>query len=158
LTDVLHEEKELPEIPSESIHSFFGLSYANYLVVPRTLLQSMPDEWQYKFVELLHEMWREFPQVDLPNYYVQALARDIQRITEYIECEDCKGTGRDSEDDEEECEWCNGTGEVEGEERWETPEEAGIINDPVPHYWRGRTRLRRASEPEDVKEITPSLL
>lgn len=28
------------------IHGFFGLSYSNYLVLPRTLMQSMPVAWQ----------------------------------------------------------------------------------------------------------------
>lgn len=40
----------------EDIHSFFGLSYASYLTLPRSVLQSMPEEWQHKFVELLHEL------------------------------------------------------------------------------------------------------
>ncbi|WP_372011432.1 hypothetical protein NBRC13296_12805 [Paenibacillus chitinolyticus] len=47
---------------NQDIHSYFGLSYANYLVLPRTVLQSMPMEWQIKFVELLEEVddtnWR----------------------------------------------------------------------------------------------------
>jgi hypothetical protein len=41
---------------TEAIHAYFGLSYANYLVVPRVVLQSMPDEWQVQFVALLEEM------------------------------------------------------------------------------------------------------
>lgn len=41
---------------SEAIHTYFGLSYANYLVLPRTVLQSMPDEWQGRFVKLLNEI------------------------------------------------------------------------------------------------------
>lgn len=41
---------------SEAIHTWFELSYAQYLTVPRTALQSMPDEWQDKFVNLLNEL------------------------------------------------------------------------------------------------------
>jgi len=37
------------------IHNFFGLSYASYFVVPRVVLQSMPHDWQERFVALLHE-------------------------------------------------------------------------------------------------------
>ena len=37
----------------EPIHEFFELSYAHYLVLPRSLLQSMPVEWQKRFVECL---------------------------------------------------------------------------------------------------------
>lgn len=40
----------------ERLHLYFGLSYANYLVVPRSILQSMPDEWQGKCATLLEEM------------------------------------------------------------------------------------------------------
>lgn len=40
----------------EAVHTYFGLTYANYLVLHRTRLQSMPDEWQRKFVALLVEL------------------------------------------------------------------------------------------------------
>ena len=40
----------------EAIHEFFGLTYASYLVLPRSVLQSMPDEWQQKFVSLLNQI------------------------------------------------------------------------------------------------------
>lgn len=38
------------------IHEWFELTYAQYLTIPRSCLQSMPKEWQEKFVELLHEL------------------------------------------------------------------------------------------------------
>ena len=40
----------------EYIHGYFGLSYANYLVLPRSVLQSMPDKWQKQFVKLLNQI------------------------------------------------------------------------------------------------------
>lgn len=40
----------------EAIHEYFGLSYANYLVLPRVVLQSMPDAWQEEFVRLLEQI------------------------------------------------------------------------------------------------------
>lgn len=40
----------------EPIHEFFGLSYANYLTLNRTVLQSMPLEWQERFVACLREL------------------------------------------------------------------------------------------------------
>jgi len=40
----------------EHIHGYFGLSYANYLVLPRSVLQSMPNEWQKEFVKLLEQI------------------------------------------------------------------------------------------------------
>jgi len=41
---------------SEAIHGWFKLTYAQYLTVPRSVLQSMPDDWQEKFVALLEQM------------------------------------------------------------------------------------------------------
>jgi len=40
----------------EPIHNYFGLSYANYLVLPRSVLQSMPEDWQERFVCLLGQI------------------------------------------------------------------------------------------------------
>ena len=40
----------------EPIHSWFELTYANYLAIPRSVLQSMPQEWQKKFVLLMDEL------------------------------------------------------------------------------------------------------
>jgi hypothetical protein len=40
----------------EPIHGWFGLTYSSYLVLPRTVLQSMPVEWQERFVDLLEEL------------------------------------------------------------------------------------------------------
>lgn len=41
---------------SEPIHLWFELSYASYLVLPRSVLQSTPIEWQRRFVECLEEL------------------------------------------------------------------------------------------------------
>ncbi len=41
---------------SEPISEWFELSYAQYLTVPRLVLQSMPIEWQRKMADLLQEM------------------------------------------------------------------------------------------------------
>lgn len=57
----------------EAIHSWFGLSYASYLVLPRSVLQSMPDEWQVKFVELVEQISDTLECDDLPNYRVNAV-------------------------------------------------------------------------------------
>lgn len=48
-----------------NIHEYFELTYANYLVLHRTLLQAMPEEWQEKFgtmLEELREAWRHEKQ------------------------------------------------------------------------------------------------
>src|SRR5688572_30354322 len=60
----------------DSIHIWFGLSYANYLVYPRSLLQSMPDEWQRQFVKLLADLEHAAEAAELPmafQYEVQTL-------------------------------------------------------------------------------------
>jgi hypothetical protein len=41
---------------AKDIHHWFELTYAQYLTIPRSILQSMPDEWQSKFVALLEEL------------------------------------------------------------------------------------------------------
>lgn len=43
-------------IKEDPIHYWFELSYAQYLTVPRSVLQSMPHEWQERFVKCLEEM------------------------------------------------------------------------------------------------------
>jgi hypothetical protein len=40
----------------EALHLWFNLTYAAYLVLPRTFLQSMPDSWQGRLAQLLNEM------------------------------------------------------------------------------------------------------
>lgn len=58
------------------VHLWFGLSYSSYLCVNRSLLQSMPDEWQQRFTKLMDEMTDYFPNIREPRYTVYA--RDDQ--------------------------------------------------------------------------------
>lgn len=44
------------KVKDEYIHIWFGLSYAQYLTIPRSVLQSMSEEWQQKFTKLLNEL------------------------------------------------------------------------------------------------------
>lgn len=53
------------ENESEPIHSFFNLTYASYLVLPRSILQSAPVEWQKRFVKCIEELEELFG--DVPN-------------------------------------------------------------------------------------------
>ena len=51
--------------PEPGIHEYFGLSYASYLVLPRSVLQSMPADWQTRFVGMLtelHNAWEGPPE------------------------------------------------------------------------------------------------
>lgn len=57
----------------EAVHGWFGLTYANYLCLPRAVLQSMPDEWQERFVGCLGELDAAFGHLDWPDYRVSAI-------------------------------------------------------------------------------------
>lgn len=64
---------------SEPIHAWFELSYSNYLCLPRSVLQSMPGEWQRRFVACLEEMDAMTTAAgleDLPASY-KVIAQDI---------------------------------------------------------------------------------
>ena len=43
-------------VEHEPIHEWFELSYAQYLTIPRSVLQSMPAAWQARFVACLEEL------------------------------------------------------------------------------------------------------
>jgi len=58
---------------SEAMHAWFGLSYANYLAVPRALIQGMSDEWQTSLARLLDELYEASRVVkQAPMYRVHA--------------------------------------------------------------------------------------
>lgn len=54
------------------IHTWFNLTYANYLVLHRSILQSMPEEWQHRFVRLLQELDYvvEAAEIEVPEVYM----------------------------------------------------------------------------------------
>ena len=54
--DIFTEIGEIKMDEHEPIHTWFELSYAQYLTIPRTVLQSMPIEWQRRFVQCLEEL------------------------------------------------------------------------------------------------------
>lgn len=59
-------------LDSEPVHAWFGLTYSSYLVVQRSILQSMPLEWQQRFVRCLEEMQDVAPD-DVPtNFWIRA--------------------------------------------------------------------------------------
>lgn len=60
---------------TEAVHTWFGLTYSNYLVIPRSVLQSMSDEWQKKFINLVQEAQENFYYLDWPDSY-DVRARD----------------------------------------------------------------------------------
>lgn len=69
ILDQLMTRAECAASAPADIHTWFGLTYANYLVLERTILQSMPGEWQRQFVELLHELDYRAKDLDRPEAY-----------------------------------------------------------------------------------------
>lgn len=70
----------------KDIHLWFELSHANYLTIPRSVLESMPLAWQYNFTKLLDELdatidWR--PK-EGRRYFVTLEDEEIN-ISEYNE-------------------------------------------------------------------------
>lgn len=45
----------------ERLWTWFGLSYASFITIPRVLAHAMPDEWQNKMAALLEEYDAAFP-------------------------------------------------------------------------------------------------
>lgn len=128
-------------VEREAIHKHFGLSYANYLVLPRTLLQSMPDAWQARFVALLNELDEAFAHVPQAEAYDVTAGTEnlLQDMTESelfaagveVEGDDDLGHGPDTRYHR-----IKDGAELDGQSYGFIPRE-----DPVPHYNRGRTRI-----------------
>lgn len=67
-------------IDPEPVHGWFELSYSSYLVLPRSLMQSMPVGWQARMVECLEEMREAFAHLDVNDRYTVMLRGDRGRI------------------------------------------------------------------------------
>ena len=147
-----------PTHPTDGpVHTHFGLTYANYLVLPRTLLQSMPIAWQERIVACLDELHVAFAHVP------QAEAYEVIAGTEHIidEMDDdqlrAAGVEVDRYGGERPPPKLGGEALFDWEEQHETEptyfhtrlgrdmqdHEHVVIpgGDPVPHYNRGRTYI-----------------
>lgn len=49
-------DEKIIDLDKKDIHTWFELSYAQYLTIPRSVLQSMPAAWQERFVTCLEEL------------------------------------------------------------------------------------------------------
>jgi hypothetical protein len=126
-------------------HTWFNLTYSNYLVLHRTFLQSMPDWWQQRFVTMLIEFQRAFAHVEQADAYIVTAAtectysdlneRDMAELG--ITRPDASGGGEDKEDDDRTYYDRDGS-ERDAYDSVLAPRPGG---DPVPHYQRGRTRI-----------------
>jgi hypothetical protein len=140
------------------IHQWFGLSYCNYLALPRTLLQSMPAAWQERMVACLEELHDAYAHLEQAEVYrVEAATEHIVHEMSDAQLEQAGITA----------DWYGGTTPPEGlsetelaewrakhereaptyydtaEGRELDPHERVLLpaSDPVPHYNRGRTYL-----------------
>jgi hypothetical protein len=50
----------MPVIVERPIHDWFELTYAQYLTVPRSIMERMPAEWQQQMAQLLTELDETF--------------------------------------------------------------------------------------------------
>lgn len=60
----------------DRLHLWFSLSYASWLVMPRVLMQEMPDEWQDQMAKLLEEWDETWDTSDQPRTIVQGQSSD----------------------------------------------------------------------------------
>lgn len=145
----------------DAIHTYFGLTYANYLVLHRSLLQSMPDEWQAELVRLLHQMNAAFRHVDQTESY--EVIPGEQAIVDELTDEMRKKLGitsslDDMPEDKYE-EWLNGDdNEVFYEDRNGVSLDAHArVHVPgeelVPHYNRGRTYIEPNMEAYQAERV-----
>lgn len=68
-----------PPHPTDGpVHGFFELTYSNYQVLHRTLMQSMPLEWQERMVGCLEELRDAFAHIEQPHAF------RVEAATEHI--------------------------------------------------------------------------
>lgn len=66
----------------EPIHEWFGLTYASYLVLRRSMLQSAPVPLQRRLVEVLNELYDLFGSEALEGDFTVQMRNDAGRFVE----------------------------------------------------------------------------
>ena len=123
------------------IHTWFGLSYANYQVLHRTLMQSMPVEWQERMVACMEELRDAFAHIEQAEAYDITPGED-RYLYDLTDAELAQvGFTDEIVENGGECET-----HYHHKDGWTVdPNEAPSYHvvlpkpDPVPHYNRGRT-------------------
>lgn len=64
------------------IHEWFGLTYSNYMILHRTLLQCMPIDWQKRFIALIEEMDEAYRHFDRGSQQYWVRATEGRRFVE----------------------------------------------------------------------------
>jgi hypothetical protein len=138
------------------VHAWFGLSYSTYQVLPRTLMQSMPPQWQQRMVACLRELSDAFEHVPQPEVYAVEAGEQllVSELTDaqmrqlgitYDEYDDEPPDGLDNEALEA---WQDAHRipeplyhDRDGQEMDASSYVIVPTYDPVPHYNRGRTYI-----------------
>ncbi|MFD3638253.1 hypothetical protein [Streptomyces griseus] len=144
--------------PGDQIHGWFSLSYSNYLVLHRSLMQSMPADWQERMVSCLNELRDAYSHIEQPERFKveAAVSRDISELTEAEQT--AHGVVEDwyrgetppaglseadlhewqaAHEDPDGPQYFHDGSEVSGDDQMLIP-----VPDPVPHYQRGRTYIK----------------
>lgn len=120
----------------DDVHTWFGLSYANYAVLPRTLLQSMPPHWQRHFVACMRELDDAFAHIErAPGYEVKPCN---WQAPEDIDDETLRRLGFECQDNGTSTTYYDRDGNKV--ESWQQCVPVPVT-EPVPHYNRGRARV-----------------
>lgn len=135
----------------DAVHGWFGLSYCSHVVLPRVLLQSMPDEWQERFVILMRELEAAFGHVRQPSSYKVEAAEERELSGLSAAQLTAQGITRreipcsSAHDHEKDGGWdCDDGVLYDSDEReGMTGDEMVLVPvaDPLPHYDRGRARV-----------------
>lgn len=78
--DHLKISKDLPDLEVQHecpIHLFFELSYAQYLTIPRSILQAMDPEWKERMAKCLNELDETFNWRPSEGKYWVQLKNDL---------------------------------------------------------------------------------
>lgn len=138
---------------SGPIHDYLGLTYSNYQVLPRTLMQSMPVEWQERAVAVFEELRAAFQHIEHPECYEVTAAREVEYSElDPHEMELLGVTRADAPDgDDEDADLPDRFYDKDGTEHEGWHRALVPYTDPIPGYNRGRTFIEpRTSDAEAV--------
>lgn len=129
------------EMQDGPVHAFFGPTYSSYQVVPRVLAQSMPHEWQARFVQCIEEMQAAFGYLGDISYDVHTAEEVYANELTEAQMVLTGVTSKYHEDLGTEVYYDRDGNEIPGYQRVMVP-----VPDPLPSYSRGRTRVPRADQ------------
>jgi hypothetical protein len=141
-TDSAARAATQPEEPYERtqgpVHEWFGLTYANFAVQHRARLQSMPLEWQRRFVYLMEELAAAYDGQPDPEFEVKTVRWEYVEDLSSAELEQLSITrGDDEAGDDEDRGAVSSPDEYydrDGHALGPCARAAIPVPDPIPHY------------------------